>query len=298
MILFGVKLITIPYIVIPLDQKPPKRAHRPSYFPEFGQNVQEGYYGRFPYEFPIGQDAASYVQVSATQKLGERLRFEQEYLAGKQARAFDTSGYGFGGGYSGSGSLSSDPGGAFTSAYGYGNIGPRLPQLGTGLGPASGGLFTIQGYTSSGFNRNFTTSFRHQQGIGSDNRFGFSTELTKQSYLVSSGQTTQNTRFDLAHDDSVHGVNLLGSINIQTNELADLFHQPDFGQPAQLVSVRLTGNKPQLTVLPDRRFAPAEHAVPPCDSTRLPPAKPSTERRGRTRNSSFSTRPASTSTLS
>lgn len=217
-ILFGVKLITIPYIVIPLDKKPPKRRERPSYFPEFGQNVQEGYYGRFPYEFPIGQDAASYVQVSATQKLGERLRFEQEYLAGKQASQFDTSGYGYGGGFSGSGSLSSDPGGAINSAYGYGNIGPRLPQLGTGLGPASGGLFTIQGYTSSGFNRNFTTSLRHQQGFGSNNRFGFSTELSKQSYLVSSGQTTQNTRFDLAHDDSVHGVNLLGSINIQTND--------------------------------------------------------------------------------
>ena len=217
-ILFGVKLITIPYIVVPLDKKPPKRRERPSYFPEFGQNVQEGYYARFPYEFPIGKDAASYVQFSATQKLGERLRFEQEYIAGKQASQFDTSGYGYGGGFSGAGSLSSDPGGAISSAYGYGNIGPRLPQLGVGLGPASGGLFTIQGYTSSGFNRNFTTSFRHQQGFGGGNRFGFSTELTKQSYLVSSGQTTQNTRFDLAHDDSIHGVNLLGSLNIQTND--------------------------------------------------------------------------------
>ena len=68
--LFGAKLITLPYIVIPLDRKPRKRA-RTDYLPEFGQNYDEGYYARFPYEFPIGADAASYVQVSVTQKKGD-----------------------------------------------------------------------------------------------------------------------------------------------------------------------------------------------------------------------------------
>ena len=214
--LFGAKLITLPYIVIPLDQNAPRRA-RTDYLPEFGQNFDEGYYARFPYEFPIGADAASYLQVSVTQRLGERVRFEQEYLAGKQENAFNTAGAGFGGTSAG-GLGSGDAGGSINSAFGYGNIGPRLPRLGVGLGPASGGLFTIQGYTGTGFDRNFTTSYRHQQGIGGDNRFGFSTELQKQSYLVSSGQTSQNTRFDFAHDDSVHGVNALASLNLQTTD--------------------------------------------------------------------------------
>ena len=49
--LFGVKLITLPYIVVPLDQKPPKRG-RTDYLPEFGQNVDEGYYARFPVRIP------------------------------------------------------------------------------------------------------------------------------------------------------------------------------------------------------------------------------------------------------
>ena len=225
MFLFGVKLITIPYIVIPLDDpdRHITRRPRPSYFPEFGQNASEGYYARFPYEFPIGEDAATYVQVSATQKLGERLRVEQEYIAGKQTNPFNTSGANFGGGYSGGGGYGgglggSDAGGSFNSAYGYGNIGPRLPRLGVGLGPSSGGLFTIQGYTASGFDRNFTSSFRHQQGIGGGNRFGFSAELEKQSYLVSSGQTTVNSRFDFAHDDTVHGVNGLASLSLQKTD--------------------------------------------------------------------------------
>ncbi len=211
--LFGVKLITLPYIVIPLDQKPPKRA-RADYLPEFGQNFDEGYYARFPYEFPIGQDAASYLQVSVTQRRGERIRFEQEYLAGKQTSDFNTSGASFGGGSIGS--FGGDQGGSINSAFGYGQIGPRLPRLGVGLGPASGGLFTIQGYTNDGFNRNFTTSFRHQQSIGGDNRIGFSEEYQKQSYLVSTGQTNQNTRFDFAHDDNPHGVSSLASLNLQT----------------------------------------------------------------------------------
>ena len=153
-----------------------------------------------------------------TQRKGERIRLENEYLAGKQDNPYNTSGFGFGGGYSGGTSLGGDAGGSFNSAFGYGSIGPNLPRLGVGLGPASGGLFTIQGYTSEGFNRDFTTSFRHQQGIGSGNRFGISTELQKQSYLISSGQTNQNTRLDFAHDDQVHGVSGLASLNIQTTD--------------------------------------------------------------------------------
>lgn len=216
--LFGTKLITIPYIVIPLDTKAPKRP-RTNYLPEFGENVQEGYYVRFPYEFPIGQKAAAYVQVSETQRLGPRLRGEIEYEAGKQASPFNTSGAGFGGGSSGGIGASIGSSGAFNSAFGYGQIGPSLPRLGVGLGPASGGIFTIQGYTNDGFfNRNFSTSFRHQQSIGGGNRFGFSTELQKQSYLSSSNQTTQNTRFDFAHDDNIHGVNALASLNVQTTD--------------------------------------------------------------------------------
>ena len=212
--LFGAKLITLPYLVIPLDQKP-RKSVRPDYFPEFGQNYDEGYYARFPYEFPEGQDAATYLQLSLTQRKGERIRVEQEYLAGKQGSDFNTGGAGFGPTLGG---IGGDAGGSLNSAFGYGQVGPRLPRLGVGLGPNSGGLFTIQGYTGSGFSRDFTTSFRHQQGIGGDNRIGFSEELTKQSYLVSTGQTTQNTRFDFAHDDAAHGVNALASLNLQTTD--------------------------------------------------------------------------------
>ena len=124
--LFGAKLITLPYLVIPLDQKPRKRA-RTDYLPEFGQNYDEGYYARFPYEFPIGADAATYAQVSVTQRRGERIRLEQEYLAGKQDNAYNTSGFGFGGGYTGGSSFGSGFAAAATRA------GRSTPRSGTAI---------------------------------------------------------------------------------------------------------------------------------------------------------------------
>jgi hypothetical protein len=217
-IFFGVRLITIPTIIIPLDKDVPNRRPRTDYLPEFGQNSNEGYFARFPYVFAEGSDAATFLRADITQKLGPGYRFEQEYLAGKQTNFYNTSGTGYGGGFGATGSN-----GAISNAYGYGTLGSQLPPLGAGgPGPQNGGLFAMQGYFGDGFSRNFNASFHHQQGIGGDNRFSFSTELQNNSFFVLGGPTTtskaQTTRFDFAHNDQAHGVNDDLSIGLQTSD--------------------------------------------------------------------------------
>src|SRR5579871_2035639 len=214
-ILFDVKIITLPFLVIPLDQR---TIHRPrsDYLPEFGQNTLEGYYARFPYEFPEKNFAATFLRLNVTQLKGEGYRVEQEYLLGKQPKFFDTSGYGADqGGFTGAAT------GVIANAYGYGNLGPGLPRLGTGLGPQNGGLFAMQGYFSDGFNNNFNASFRQQQDIGGSNRYGFTSELQRNSFFTFSGQTSLNNRLDFTHADTAHGVNGALSITYNTNNSSD-----------------------------------------------------------------------------
>ena len=210
---FGQRLFTLPTITIPLGlsfRRP--RNPRTDYLPEIGQNVIEGYYARFPYSFTEGKDAATFVRADITQKRGVGVRIEQEYLAGKQASVFNTSATGNQtGGFTGATS------GTIATAYGYGNTG-RLPALGNGLGPQSGGLFTLQGYFSDGFSRDFNTSFRHQQGIGSGNRFALSTELRKNSALLGNAQTSTNSRFNFNHTDSTHGSTADVTLSLGTND--------------------------------------------------------------------------------
>ncbi len=219
-VLFGQKLIVLPYLSVPLD----RRLQRPrtNYLPEFGQNVDEGYYARFPYAFAEGTSAATFVRLDATQKRGFGYRFEQEYLAGKQESAFATPDYEYStgtGGFSG-GFGTTGANGAPASIYGYGTFGPRLPRLGTGLGPQNGGLFAMQGYFSEGFSRNFNASFRHQQGIGSNNRIAFQTELQRNSFYTFTNQTSQLTRLEFTHDDFTHGVNADLTLGLNTNDSA------------------------------------------------------------------------------
>ncbi len=214
--LFGQKLIVLPTLIVPLDRR--IRRARTDYLPEFGQNTNEGYYARFPYEFAIGAAAATFLRLDLTQKRGAGYRVEQEYLAGKQGSAFDTSGIGAGGGFSGLGNAFGG-GGSYTSAYGYGALGPRLPRLGTGLGPQSGGLFAAQGYVRDGFDRNFNASLRHQQSIGGSNRIGFVTELQRNSFFVTTDkQSAQTTRFTFDHADNAHGVVGDAALNYTTND--------------------------------------------------------------------------------
>jgi hypothetical protein len=197
-VLFGQKLIVIPEIDIPLDQNP--RRYHNQYQPEFGRNVTEGWFARFPYAIPEGKSTATFLLLSATEKLGEGYHVEQEYLAGKQPSAFNTSP---------SATAAVAPtfgaGGDYLSASGYGNVAPGLQRLGTGIGPASGGLFTITGYFADGFARDFTGSFKHQQDIGSGNRITFDTELQRNNFLTTSNETSQSTKFDFAHTDQAHG---------------------------------------------------------------------------------------------
>lgn len=205
---FGRKIVVVPLIVIPLKRI--NQRQQPDYLPEAGRNLNEGYYARFPYAFGEGKSAAGFVRLDITEKRGMGYRIEQEYLAGKQGKFYDTSGSGSnGGGFNFTGGGAN---GAYVNAYGYGSTG-RLPRLGTGLGPASGGLFALQGYFQDGFSRNFNASFRHQQGIGGANHIGFSTEIQKNSYLSFSDQTSQNSRFNFNHNDSAHGVNADLSLN-------------------------------------------------------------------------------------
>ncbi len=211
---FGRKLLVVPLIVIPLNKD--NRRVRTNYLPEAGRNLNEGYYVRLPYSFAEGKKAAAFVRLDVTEKKGLGYRVEQEYLAGKQEKYYNTSsfassggGFNFMGGGGGAGST-------FFNAYGYGSTGD-LPRLGTGLGPNSGGLLALQGYFEDGFSKNFSASFRHQQGIGSNNHIGFSTEVQNNSYLTFSDQTSHNTRFNFNHNDSAHGVTAELSLNTANN---------------------------------------------------------------------------------
>jgi hypothetical protein len=216
--LFGQRLIDLPYLVIPLD---PRAARRPrtDYLPEFGQNVDEGYYVRFPYTFAEKAFAGTFLRLDLTQKRGPGYRVEQEYLAGKQESLYNTSATtGTSGGFTGATT------GTIATAYGYGTLGPRLAPLGTGLGPQNGGLFAMQGYVKDGFDRNFNASYRHQQGIGGDNRLAFSTELRRNSFYVSNSQTSQATRFNFNHADSTHGVSADLTIGLNTDNSSGSFN--------------------------------------------------------------------------
>jgi hypothetical protein len=215
-VFFGVKLITLPVIVIPLDKEAPNRRPRTDYLPEFGQNTIEGYFARFPYVFSEGSDAATFLRADITQKLGPGYRLEQEWLQGKQPSFYNTSNTGYGGGY-GTGSN-----GAISAAQGYGTAGAGLSPLGVGgTGPRNGGLFAMQGYFGDGFNRNFNASFSDQQSIGGSNRYSFSTELQRNSDFVLTGpaatSTAQTTKFDFAHNDQTHGVNDDLNISLSTS---------------------------------------------------------------------------------
>jgi hypothetical protein len=217
---FGVKVITLPTLVIPLRAELPNRRPRTDYLPEFGQNEIEGYYARFPYSFPEGDVAATFLRLDITQKKGEGYRFEQEYLAGKQASAFNTSYAGpQNGGFTGSTS------GTIATAYGYGNTG-RLPNLGTGLGPQNGGLLSLQGYFGEGFDRDFNASYRHQQGLGSNNRIAFTTEIQRNSSYVGSDQSNQTSRFNFNHTDPTHGVT--SDVTVGLNTTSSGFTGTDF----------------------------------------------------------------------
>ncbi len=209
-VLFGVKLITLPTLIIPLHHQ---FIRRPSsnYLPEFGQNPQDGYFAHFPYSYAIGAAAAGLIRLDITQLHGPGFRIEQEYLAGRQGRA---------GGYS-SGSSISQSSGDYLTARGYG-ITPRgLPPIGSGIGPANGGLFAAQGYFGSGTGSNFTLTLKHQQSLGSSNRISFDEELQHNSYFVgagaSSGSYTQTTRLDLTHNDTAHGSTGTLSLSLNNN---------------------------------------------------------------------------------
>ncbi len=216
-VLFGQKLIVLPRILIPLDQS--VRRARTNYLPEFGQNSEEGYFARFPYTFAVGAAAATFLRFDATQKRGEGYRFEQEYLAGKQNSSYNTSGYQTAGGYAGFGSSSAGSG-VYSQAYGYGNVGPNLQRLGTGMGPQNGGLFAIQGYFRDGFDKNFNGSYRHQQGLGSNNRISLLTELQRSSYFTFTDQAAKNVRLGFDHNDISHGVNANFNFGWTTNRSA------------------------------------------------------------------------------
>ena len=218
---FGQKLIVIPEIVIPLNPEPANRRPRTDYFPEFGRNLQEGYFARFPYTFAIGAAAATFLRLDLTERLGPGYRVEQEYLAGKQSNAFNvnsTANYSGGLNFGGISSLATGGQGTYGTAYGYGSVGGAFTGLGTGIGPQSGGLFAAQGYLKDGFDRNFTASLKHQQSIGGDNQITFSTELQKNSSFSFSDQSAQNTRFNFAHSDPAHGSAIDTSVSYNTSD--------------------------------------------------------------------------------
>ena len=209
---FGQRLIVLPELVIPLDSR--QRRLRADYLPEFGRNTQEGFFARFPYAFAIGSAAATFIRLDATQKQGPGYRVEQEYLAGKQDRNLGNS----------NDSTDRQPrfdftgaSGSYVQAYGYGNL-RGLPRLGTGIGPTNGGLFTVQGYVADGFERNLNASFRHQQGIGGNNRFALSSEYQKNALFSFSNQTTLTSRFNFDHQDSAHGGRSSLVLNMTRND--------------------------------------------------------------------------------
>ena len=207
-VFFGFKLITLPTITVPLDRKP---IHRPrsNYLPEIGQNPVDGYFARFPFEYALGSSAAGLLRLDLTQNNGIGYRIEQEYLAGRQP---NNSQY--------SSNPSAAGTGVYVSAYGYGNTPNGLPSLGSGLGPASGGLLAIQGYLSSGYGRNFTATLNHQQSIGGSNRISLNEQLQHNSGFIgtgSGGSYTQTTRLNLDHNDGEHGNTGSLSLSLNTN---------------------------------------------------------------------------------
>ena len=218
---FGQKLVTIPEIVIPLGPEPTNRRPRTDYFPEFGKNLQEGYFARFPYTFAIGAAAATFLRLDVTERLGPGYRVEQDYLAGKQTNAFNVNSaanYGGGLNFGGISNLATGGQGTYGTAYGYGRVGSAFSGLGTGNGPQSGGVFAMQGYVRDGFSRNFTASLKHQQGIGGNNLVTFSTELLNNSSFSFSDQSAQNTRFNFAHNDPAHGSAIDSSVSYNTSD--------------------------------------------------------------------------------
>ena len=218
---FGQKLIVIPEIVIPLDPRDAAKRPRTDYAPEFGRNLQEGYFARFPYTFAIGAAAETFVRLDMTEKLGPGYRVEQDYLAGKQDSVYNTASptNNTGGlNFSSLSNIATGGTGTYGSAFGYGAGRGAFAGLGTGLGPQSGGAFSAQGYLKDGFDRNFTTSIRHQQGIGGGNRIGFSTELQKNSNFSFSDQTTENSRLTFAHADAAHGAVTDANVSYNTSD--------------------------------------------------------------------------------
>src|SRR5579884_272308 len=207
-VLFGQKLIVLPYVVIPLNERGPRHI-RTDYTPEFGQNAEEGFYARFPYTIVEGLAAATLLRMDFTQKLGEGYRIEQEYLAGKQSSVYNTTPT------NGAGIATAN--GTIIPASGYGVARPGLSALGTGLGPQNGGLFTMQGYYGEGFSRNLNASFQHQQDIGSNNRFDLQTSLQRNSFYSFTDQTNLTSRFDFTHNDTAHGVNADLNLNFNSN---------------------------------------------------------------------------------
>lgn len=214
---FGQKLIVLPSLVIPLDRRETSRL-RADYLPEFGRNINEGYYARFPYAFAVGSAAASFLRLDITEKRGLGYRVEQEYSVGKQDSSFDTANVGNNAGPRFDFTNLAGGSGAVVSAYGYGNASARLARLGTGLGPTNGGLFAMQGYFGDGLSRNFNASFRHQQSLDRVNRFGVSTELSRNSFFTFTDQSSQNSRLFFNHNDPAHGVNAETSLTYATND--------------------------------------------------------------------------------
>ncbi len=218
---FGTRLIVLPSVTIPLNNLQRRRI-RTDYLPEFGRNVFEGYFARFPYAFAVGAAAATFLRTDITEKQGIGYRVEQQYLAGKQESEYNTSNQfgnagAFGGGFNSGGFGGGGGDGAITQAYGYGNTSARLPRFGTGLGPNNGGLLTAQGNLRDGFDKNFNGSFRHQQYIGSNNRFSLNSELRNNSFLGFTAQRNANTRFNFSHNDPAHGVSADTVLNYMTS---------------------------------------------------------------------------------
>ncbi|MDE2126553.1 MAG: hypothetical protein KGJ62_08185 [Armatimonadetes bacterium] len=219
-VLFGAHLLVLPEIVIPLNNR--ARRLRTNYLPEVGENLQEGYFARFPYTFAEGNGAATFTRFDVTQKRGEGYRIEQDYLAGKQRSAFDTSQY----------SSGAQSAGAYNAAYGFNTFGGRFGVLGSGAGPENGGFLALQGYFADGFSRNFSATYQHQQSIGSGNHILFSSELDRNSYGANSfgsgiaggvtSDSSQRSRFDFSHQDAAHGVQGDLGINLSNADTGGL----------------------------------------------------------------------------
>jgi hypothetical protein len=214
-IFFGVKLVTLPYVAIPLD----RRLHRyhSNYYPEFGHDPVEGYYVRLPYAI-AEKGAETLLRLDLTQNLGPGYHIEQEYLTGKQDSNLNAMSNNTAVNFTPiTGSTFGSIGqGVSTATAGYGTASQGLQRLGTGLGPNNGGLFSISGFFEDGINSNFNASYRHQQGIGSNNRFGLTLDVQKNSFYAYTNTSVLSGKFDFAHNDAAHGVN--GTVDISVNK--------------------------------------------------------------------------------